>query len=348
MNQLARIVLGGAAVGVGAWLLSRPLRDGNRYGYRGKVALVTGGSRGLGLVMARQLAERGARVAVCARDRDEVERAGQDLVGHGDMPLALPCDITDPQQVRDLVQAVTAHFGRLDVLINNAGIIQVGPLETMTRADFEQALAVNFWGAYNCVEAALPGMRERGEGRIINITSIGGRISVPHLLPYCVGKFAFVGYSQGLRAALAHQGIVVTTVTPGLMRTGSPPNALFKGKHEAEYAWFAISDSLPLLSMAAEDAAAQILDAGARGDAEVILTLPANIAVRLHSLFPDLFARLLEFANQVLPGSGPEGQRAKLGKDSESARAPSLLTATTDAAARRNNEIAPAAAPAQA
>src|SRR5205823_9600136 len=132
-------------------------------------------------------------------------------------------------------------------------------------------------------------------------------------------------------AALARQGIVVTTITPGLMRTGSPPNALFKGRHEAEYAWFAISDSLPLLSMAAEDAAAQILDAGARGDAEVILTLPAQVAVRLAGVFPDLIARILELANAVLPGSGPDGERAKLGKDSQSAWAPSPLTATTEA-----------------
>ena len=160
------------------------------------------------------------------------------------------------------------------------------------RADFEQSLAITFWGAYNTVEAVLPGMRARGEGRIVNISSIGGQVSVPHLLPYCVAKFALAGYSHGLRAELDAQGIVVTTVFPGLMRTGSPRNALFKGQHRQEYAWFILGDSLPGVSISAERAARKLVDGVRYGEAEVIVSLPAKLAATFHGVFPGLTADL--------------------------------------------------------
>jgi short-subunit dehydrogenase len=159
-------------------------------------------------------------------------------------------------------------------------------------------------------------------------------------VPYCASKFALVGYSHGLRVELAKDGIVVTTVCPGLMRTGSPPNALFKGQNEKEYAWFAISDSLPLLTLSAEHAARQILAACARGDAETVLSLPAQAAATLATLFPSATAEVLALVNRyLLPGPGGVGAEARLGRESISPLAPSLLTATTDRAAERNNEV---------
>lgn len=98
-------------------------------------------------------------------------------------------------------------------------------------------------------------MRRQRGGRIVNVSSVGGKIGVPHLLPYTASKFALTGLSEGLRVELKRERILVTTVCPGLMRTGSPRNALFRGKHKREYAWFAIADSLPLLSISAESAA---------------------------------------------------------------------------------------------
>jgi len=232
--------------------------------------------------------------------------------------------------------------GPVDVLINNAGTIAVGPLETATRADYANAMATHFWGPYYLIEAVLPAMRRRHRGRIVNISSIGGKVAVPHLVPYCASKFALVGYSHGLRAELAKDGIVVTTICPGLMRTGSPPNALFKGKHRLEYAWFAISDSLPLVTISAENAAEQILSACRRGDAEALLGWPAQIACRLYNLAPELFLEVQTLVNRfLLPGPGGIGTGARLGKDSASALAPSVLTTLTQRAARRNNELAP-------
>ncbi len=339
MNQLGKTALLLAAAGVGGWLLTQAAR--RRYSFAGKVVLITGGSRGLGLVLARELTREGARLAICARDAQELARAAEDLATAGTSPVTIPCDLTVAEQVQDMIAQIETQLGPIDVLINNAGTISVGPISTMTREDFEQALQTMFWAPYNTIEAVLPDMRRRQCGRIVNISSIGGKIGVPHLVPYCTAKFALVGYSQGLRAELADDGIVVTTICPGLMRTGSPRNAFFKGKNEAEYAWFKISDSLPLLTISAETAARQIIEACRRGDAEAVLSLPAQFGVLLQGLFPELTAHLTSLANRMLPSPGGTGAETRCGKESESALAPALVTALTDQAAQQNNELAP-------
>jgi NAD(P)-dependent dehydrogenase (short-subunit alcohol dehydrogenase family) len=340
MNESLKDALKLAAIGAGGYVAARALyRRLNGYDFAGKTVLITGGSRGLGLVLARALAAEGAHVAVCARDPRELERARADLAARGAKALAVPCDVTDRAQVRELVEVVKSHFGGVDVLVNNAGVIQVGPLETMTLEDFEQAMAVHFWGPLYATLAVLPGMRARGEGRIVNISSIGGKIGVPHLVPYSASKFALAGLSDGLRAELAKDGVVVTSVFPGLMRTGSPRNANFKGQHRAEYAWFAISDSLPVSSINAERAAAQIIDACRRGQAELVITTQARAAARFRALFPEATADILAVVNRLLPGPGGIGRARAKGRDSESALAPSVLTALSEWAARRNNEV---------
>lgn len=329
-----------AAAGAGALLMGRALyRRLREYDLRGKTALITGGSRGLGLVLARELAREGARVAICARDREELERAVKDLRERGATAFAVPCDVTDRHQVREMVEVVTERFGSIDLLVNNAGIIQVGPIEVMTLEDFERAMDVHFRGPLYTTMAVLPQMRERRDGRIVNISSIGGLISVPHLVPYSASKFALTGLSEGLRAELMKDNIVVTTVCPGLMRTGSPRNANFKGRHRAEYAWFTISDSLPVTSIQAERAARQIITATKRGQAQLVITVQAQMAARFHALFPEETADILALVNRLLPGPGGIGKKQAKGRESESALAPSILTALTERAAERNNEV---------
>ena len=340
MKEKNREALMLAAAGAGALLMARAaVRRWREYDFRGKTVLVTGGSRGLGLVLARELAREGARLAICARDPEELERARTDLARRGAQVFAYPCDVTDRSQVAELVNLTRDRLGPVDVLVNNAGVIQVGPVEVMTLADYEEAMKIHFWGPLYATLAVLPEMRRRRAGRIVNITSIGGKIGVPHLVPYSASKFALVGLSEGLRAELAKDGVVVTTVCPGLMRTGSPRNATFKGRHREEYAWFTISDSLPVTSMQAERAARQIIAACRRGEAEVILTTQAVLAIKFHQLFPELSADLRAFANSLLPGPGGIGTRRAKGKDSQSPLAPSLLTALTERAAERNNEV---------
>ncbi len=329
------------AAGAGAWLAWRAYRTYFGYDLRDQVVLITGGSRGLGLVLAREASRQGARVAICARDADELARARADLRDRGASVFAIPCDVTNADQVAEMVRAVETHFGRIDVLINNAGVIQVGPVEEMTLADYREAMAAHYWAPLYATLAVLPAMRARRAGRIVNISSIGGKLAVPHLVPYDASKFALVGLSEGLRAELARDGIVVTTVCPGLMRTGSPRNAYFKGQHRAEYVWFSLGDALPLLSISAESAARAILRACKRGDAEIVLTIPSKLAAAFHGLFPGLTADLLGLVNRFLPGPGGIGTARALGRDSESALSPSPLTALNEWAAAQNNELEP-------
>jgi NAD(P)-dependent dehydrogenase (short-subunit alcohol dehydrogenase family) len=245
--------------------------------------------------------------------------------------------------VEALVREVSDRLGPVDVLVNNAGTIEVGPVETMEVADFEHAMATNFWGALYAILAVLPDMRLRREGRIANIASIGGKIGVPHLVPYSASKFALVGLSEGLRADLATDGITVVTICPGLMRTGSPRHATFKGHHRAEYAWFSISDSLPMLSMDAARAARQIVESIRRGHAERVLSVPAKLAALGRALLPGVTSELLAGVNRLLPsGPGASNQRRQRrwkGEDSTSALSPSMLTILGERAARRHNQV---------
>ncbi len=326
--------------GASAWLAVRAAINKRRaFDLYDKVVLITGGARGLGLLLAREFGSKGAQVALCARDQGELQRAREDLEGRGVDVFTSPCDITDRDQVQKLVDAVEAHYGRVDVLVNNAGVIQVGPMEEMTVEDYEEAMKTHFWGSLYTTLAVLRGMRRRRAGRIINISSFGGKVSVPHLLPYSASKFALTGLSEGMRSELAKDGVLVTTVCPGLMRTGSHTNAFFKGQHRAEYTLFSITGALPVASMDAENAARRIVEACKRGEAELILTIPARIGDIFHSLFPSLTADLLGIVNRVLPGPGGIGRHRLHGHESETALSPSLLTSLSDHAATRNNEV---------
>ena len=329
-----------AAIAIGAVALGKFLwRKMNEYDLRGKTVLVTGGSRGLGLVLAREFAANGARVAICARDEQELDQASDDLQSRGADVLAIKCDVTNMAEVENMVNRVRERFGKIDVLVNNAGVIQMGPFEVMKREDFEHTMRAHFWGPLNTILAVLPEMRERRDGRIVNISSVGGKVAVPHLVPYCASKFALVGLSKGLNAELRKDGIVVTTVCPGLMRTGSPRNATFKGKHRDEYAWFSIGDSLPVTSINAERAARQIVDACKQGRAELIISIQAKMAVALDTLFPEISAELMALVNRVLPEPGGIGERSAKGRESTSSWSPSWLTRLTEEAAMNNNEV---------
>lgn len=334
-STLVRVV-----AGIGGLLLARAaIRHRRRIDLRDKVVVVTGGSRGLGLVLARELIRKGAKVALCARDHDELERARIELTILGGKVFADTCDVTDRDDVRRFLIEVRDELGRIDVVINNAGVLQVGPMELMSVGDYEASLRTHLWGPLQVMLQVLPDMQRRRTGRIVNIVSIGGKIAMPHLVPYSTSKFALYGLSTGMRAELAKDGVLVTTVCPGLMRTGSPRHAIIKGQQQAEYAWFDITDSLPITSMSAPRAARQILRACEYGDAEVTLSVQARLAAKIYALAPGLVQDLLGVLARVLPGPAGGSRDGIEGKDAESPLAPSVLTALGDAAARRNNEV---------
>ncbi len=331
-------VAGAAAVGVA--LAARSLRAARAIDFRGRSVLITGGSRGLGLLIARQLGPQGARLTLAARDASELERARADLADRGiDVSIAA-CDLRRREDAERLVHDVVSREGGVDVLINNAGTMQVGPLEHMQVSDFEEAMAVHFWAPLHTMLAAIPAMRRRGGGRIANVSSIGGKIGVPHMVPYCASKFALTGLSDSMRNELAKDSIFVTTVCPGLMRTGSPFNAWFKGRHRDEFTWFAVSDSMPLLTVSGERAAWDVIDACRHGDAELVISWPAKMAVVANAVLPDAVALAMTMANRLLPSpSDGAGAEQHSGWQSLSNWAPSALTRLTDRAAARNNEL---------
>src|SRR4029079_2749173 len=141
--------------------------------FHGKCVLITGGSRGLGLLVARELGRQGARITLAARDRTELERARDDLAARGVDAHIVRCDVSVRDEASGLIDEAIARMGRLDVLVNNAGIIQVGPLEHMPPGDFREAMSVHFWGPLHTILAAVPAMRAQGGGRIMNVSSIG-------------------------------------------------------------------------------------------------------------------------------------------------------------------------------
>jgi NAD(P)-dependent dehydrogenase (short-subunit alcohol dehydrogenase family) len=325
-----------ALLGLGAYAAYRWLSTPT-YDFNGKHVLITGGARGLGLLIARELAGKGAKLTICSRSTDDLDGALAELSPRAPT-LAVPCDVTDQRQVDDLIAQARGRFGPIDVLVNNAGIIGVGPVEEMRLEDFDLAMKTHFWAAvYTCL-AVVPEMQRRRTGRIVNISSIGGKIAVPHMLPYTASKFAVTGLSHGLRQELAKDGVVVTTVCPGVMRTGSHLHAEFKGRNEEEYRWFAATAGFPGFSVNATSAARAIVSACARGDAELIISIPARIAVMLQTLMPGWFDDLNALVNRfVLPEPGGIGTARAKGYESRGAT-PSLLTALPDQAARENNE----------
>jgi NAD(P)-dependent dehydrogenase (short-subunit alcohol dehydrogenase family) len=335
-----------AGAGLAGTLAARAMvRRSRRFSFAGRIALVAGGSRGMGLVLARQLVDAGTKVAICARTAADLEAAERELRARGGEVIALRCDVSRPEEVRSTVGEVLERFGAIDILFNFAGVIQVGPLEAMTRDDFRRAMDVHFWGALNTTLEVLPQMRRRGWGRIVNVASLGGKRAVPHMLPYTASKFALVGLSSGLRTELAKDGILVTTIIPSLVRTGSTRNALFKGQHRKEHAWFSVAGALPGVAMSAARAAAQILRACRDGEREVLLRDPVNFGVALQAFFPGTTQALLGVVARFLPRMGGIGRRSAYGYESASRWSPSVLTRSGDAAARRNNEMRRRASP---
>jgi len=341
MGNTQRNVAIGALAGAGLiTALSMRSAKSRRYMLDGKVALVTGGSRGLGLVLARELASRGCTVAICARDAEELGRARDDIRQISPKVAAFACDVRDKGDVQRLVADVNQLLGDIDILINDAGVISVGPVDLQTEDDFKEMMDIHFWASLHTMKAVLPQMKRRGSGRIANIASIGGKIAVPHLAAYCASKFALVGLSTAMRAELVKNGIYVTTVCPGLMRTGSHINAEFKGQREKEFTLFSLMDGSYFTSVSAEHAAKSIVRAVERGDAELVISPQAKMAAKFYGAFPEVTADILAMVDRVLPGPSGHTTAAK-GLESQSALSPSILTANIDAASERNNELKP-------
>ena len=302
------------------------------------MAVITGASRGLGYLIARELAVRGYDLVICARSADGLRAAETDLRRAGTEVVTVAADVGQAADARRVVAAADDRFGRLDMLVLNAGIIQVGPAEAMTPEDYASAMDVMFWGAVHPTQAAMP-LLTRSRGRLLAVTSVGGKLPAPHLLPYTAAKHAAVGFAEGLRVEAIRAGVSVTVGVPGLMRTGSPRNALFTGDRVAENRWFTAAANLPVVSMDAERAARRLVRAALLRRPEIILTPLAKLGVRAHALAPSTSLRVVSLVNRMLPsGTGSGAGPAQPGHLLPSG-GPGWLTRRDDAAAARTHEL---------
>jgi short-subunit dehydrogenase len=330
VRRIAPFALAIGAVGVAA-----SLRYRSRYSFDNKVVVITGGSRGLGLVLARELAARGASLGLLARDAIELARARRTIDSESLVQL-LPADVSDACQVEQAFSTTIRRFGRIDVVINNAGQILSAPFDDTTPEDFNAMLDVHFWGTLNVTRAALPHLARHGVGRIINICSIGARVPIPHLSAYCASKFAQAGLSAVLAEELRAKGIRVTTVLPGLMRTGSHLQAWFKGEKATEFALFSLLGGSPGTSMSAERAARLILDAAARGQADAVIPFTVRQIAKLSACFPNATVNSLASVNAMIPDG-----RARVATQGRHLPLPNAVrgaSALNERAADRNNQ----------
>jgi short-subunit dehydrogenase len=299
------VVATGAAILVVRAVRSRKLAPTNSNAPR-PVVLITGGSRGLGLAIASRFAHNPVRLVLASRNLAELQQAQGTLLTQfahlrpEDFHL-VAADLSQPEEAQRLISETIDRFGRIDVLINNAGIIDVGPIESQTLEIFERTMQINFFAALYTTWAALPHLRRQqplsGSHRasIVNIASLGGKIAVPHMLPYTAAKFALVGFSEGLHAELRHKGIRVTTVCPGLMRTGGEDHANIVGDVEFERRWFNFAAHTPGIAVSAKYAANRIFHAVAAGRAEITISPQAWLAARVAGAFPET----LQYANAL-------------------------------------------------
>ena len=187
---------------------------------KGKIAIVTGGTKGIGRAIARALVTAGANVAITARNEDEIARTVDDLKTIGSGTVAgYVCDVRDYEQVKSVFERVAKEFGGLDVLINNAGIGVFASVESMSVDDFRAVLETNVFGVFYCCHEAIPLLKHRGGGYIINISSLAGANAHPQLAAYNASKFGLNGFSEALMQEVRHDGIKVSYIMPGSVNT---------------------------------------------------------------------------------------------------------------------------------
>ena len=205
MGQNFRRLTSVAVAGASLIALRQWARRSRRIDFAGRIVVISGGSRGLGLELARQFAYEGAHLVLLARNEGNLLRSASELEALGARVTPIVCDVTRSRDVQQSVESILRQTGRIDVLINNAGIIQVGPFENMTIEDYQQSMRVHFCGPLSLIQQVVPVMQAARFGRIVNIASIGGKVAVPHLLPYVAGKFALVGLIRGFTGGVAER-----------------------------------------------------------------------------------------------------------------------------------------------
>ena len=252
--------------------------------------LITGASQGIGRATALLFAQKGYDLVLAARQADRLQTVAQEVQALGRSALAVPTDVKEPEQVNTLAQKALAQYGSIDVLINNAGIYLSGPVEEFSLSDWHQAIDTNLWGYIHMIQALLPQFLERGSGTIVNLSSIGGKVPIPYLVPYSTSKFAVTGLTEALHSELAPKGIQVCGIYPSVIKSSLMERAIFRGKNDqdaqARREQLDQVLSTPVVEKP-EDVAKAIWDAVKNQKSEVLVG-SANMSKAAYRLFPGL------------------------------------------------------------
>lgn len=262
-----------------------------------RVALVTGASSGIGWETAKLLAALGWQLAITARRKDRLDTLAASLVKNGDIrprggerplpPLILPADISQPDQARAVVLSTVAHFGRLDVLVNNAGILRMAPFMAMPVDEMREIFETNFWATIETVRAAIPVMEKQGGGHIVQVGSGVSRRGLPFMAAYAASKFALLGLTEGLRMELRPKGITMSLVLPGGTETEMPAN-LDRSRLPPEY------PSHERSRVSAERAAQAVVKAVEKRNTEIYVPWWIRPGTWASAFFPALADRLIQ------------------------------------------------------
>ncbi len=213
----------------------------------GQVAIITGGTRGIGLAIAKTLARHGMHIAICARRKEHLADAIHQLESLDAEVIGVPCDVAQAADVEKLVSETLKRFGRVDVLVNNAGVGGYGPIEQTTEEDLAKLLDTNLKGVFLCSRAVLPILKERKGGYVITIASICGKEAYADISAYCASKFAAVGFTEALLKEGIDSGVRATSICPGMVDTemvegaGVPPEEMLKAEDVAETVLYLLS-----------------------------------------------------------------------------------------------------------
>lgn len=253
-------------------------------------ALITGASEGIGKAIALLLAQKGYDLVLAARREEPLAAVAATVRSLGRQAIAIPTDVRDPAQVDVLVQKALEAYPTIDVLVNNAGIYVSGAAEEFSLDDWRQAMDTNVWGCIHLIHALLPHLLQQGQGTIVNVSSIGGKIPMPYLVPYCTTKYAITGMTESLHSELAPKGIHVFGVYPNLIKTRFVERAIFRGKDEqaSRDRRQQIEQLLQVPLVETPEVVAQAVWDGIVHKKTEVVVGSANLSTAAHRLFPNL------------------------------------------------------------
>jgi len=249
--------------------------------FNGKVVIVTGASFGIGRETALLFAREGARLVLAARSHDALNSLAKEIAASNGEAIAVPTDVSIKEQVQRMVEKTIGAFGRLDILINNAGFGLYGRVEVLEEKDLKKIVATNLFGAINCIQAVIPQMKKQGCGQIVNISSVAGKRAMPNVGAYAMTKFGLQALSESLRVELMGTGIEVIVICPGLTRTDFAMHAIHTSGARTAY-------SMESRKMTAAEVGQEVLRACEKHSREVILTTGAKALLWVNHWFPRL------------------------------------------------------------